>query len=91
MRFAWDEAKNAENIRKHGVSLSRANELFDAPTIDVDDRRRDYGERRIICYGVIDMRVYCCIYTDRGDTRRVISLRKANKDESHGYFDKIRA
>jgi uncharacterized DUF497 family protein len=89
MRFAWDEAKNADNIRKHGISLSRAVELFDAPTIEWVDERKDYGERRIVSYGLIDLRVHCCIYTDRGETRRIISLRKANKDERDGYFDAI--
>ncbi|MDX2143296.1 MAG: BrnT family toxin [Rhodospirillaceae bacterium] len=91
MRFVWDEIKNAVNLRKHGVSFSLANELFDSPTTEVEDTRRDYGERRVICYGVIETRVYCCVYTDRGDTRRVISLRKANKDESDDYFDAIGA
>lgn len=89
MKFAWDEAKNADNIRKHGVSLSRAKELFDAPVVEWTDTRRDYGERRMVCYGVIELRVYCCVYTDRGENRRVISLRKANKDEIHDYFDAL--
>ncbi|MSO97895.1 MAG: BrnT family toxin [Rhodospirillaceae bacterium] len=91
MKFIWDDIKNAANVRKHGVPLSQAEELFDAPTVEIEDDRRDYGERRIICYGVIGTRVYCCVYTDRTDTRRIISLRKANKDESDGYFIKIGA
>lgn len=91
MKLAWDDIKNAANLRKHGVHLSQAPELFDAPTLEFDDRRRDYGERRVICYGVIEARVYCCIFTDRDDTRRIISLRKANKDESHDDFDAIGA
>ena len=86
MLFDSDKAKDAVNIRKHGISLSRAREMFDSPKISFPDRRRDYGEPRLICYGVIDHRVYCCIYTDRGKARRLISLRKANKGETHDYF-----
>ena len=71
-------------------------EMFDARTVryqdlrkDYQDLRKDYGEIRFICYGVIGLRVHCCIYADRGDVRRIISLRKANKDESNDYFEAI--
>ena len=63
--------------------------LFDGPTIEVDDQRRDYGERRIIAYGSVTGRVLVCVYTLRGTAddpiRWIISLRKANKGESHAY------
>ncbi|MBM3512424.1 MAG: BrnT family toxin [Alphaproteobacteria bacterium] len=89
MLFDWDTPKDAANIRKHGISLSRAREMFDSPTIRFPDKGRDYGELRFICYGLIDQRVYCCVHTDRGKARRIISLRKANKGESHDYFTAI--
>ena len=54
-----------------------------------DDRRRDYGERRIVAYGTVARRVMVCVYTWRGTedapVRWIISLRKANKGESHAY------
>ena len=54
---------------------------FDGPTIELDDQRRDYGERRIIAYGAVDGRVLVCVYTWRGSVdapvRWVISLRRA--------------
>jgi uncharacterized DUF497 family protein len=59
------------------------------PTIEVDDNRRDYGERRIIAYGAVAGRVLVCVYTWRGTAddplRWIISLRRANKGESHAY------
>ncbi len=63
--------------------------LFDGPTIEFDDQRRDYGERRIIAYGAVGHRVLVCVYTWRGSVddpvRWIISLRKANRGESHAY------
>ena len=40
--------------------------VFDGPTIELDDVRRDYGERRIIAYGAVAGRVLVCVYTWRG-------------------------
>jgi uncharacterized protein (DUF4415 family) len=40
-----------------------------------EDQRKDYGEARMIGYGYL--RLYCEAYTDRGEERRIISLRKA--------------
>lgn len=89
MRFEYDPAKNRANAAKHGVALSKAEELFESPIVRIVDDRIDYGETRIICYGLIGDRVHCCVYTDRGETRRVISLRKANHEEIEIYHGKL--
>ncbi|MDX2221236.1 MAG: BrnT family toxin [Rhodospirillaceae bacterium] len=89
MRIDFDPAKDKANLAKHGITLAAAREFFESPTISEVDSRVDYGERRVIAYGVIAFRVYCCVYTDRGDVRRVISLRKANHDETETYFEGI--
>jgi uncharacterized protein len=89
MRFGWDPAKSERNTRERGLPFDIAMALFDSATIEVDDRRRDYGERRIIAYGSVTGRVLVCVYTWRGTAddpiRWIISLRKANKGESHAY------
>ena len=63
--------------------------LFDSGTLEFDDRRRDYGERRIIAFGQVAGRVFVCVYTWRGTVddpiRWIISLRKADKGESYAY------
>jgi uncharacterized protein len=88
-RFDWDPPKSARNPRERGLPFELAMALFDGPTIELDDRRHDYGERRIIAYGAVDDRVLVCVYTWRGNVddpvRWVISLRKANRGESHAY------
>jgi len=89
MRFGWDPAKSERNARERSLPFDIAMALFDGPTVEVDDNRRDYGERRIIAYGSVANRVLVCVYTWRGTAddpiRWIISLRKANKGESRAY------
>ncbi|MBV6274193.1 BrnT family toxin [Alcaligenaceae bacterium CGII-47] len=49
--------------------------------------RRDYGELREIGYGVIQRRLYCVVFTLRGERIHVISLRKANSREVQSYVE----
>lgn len=84
--IAFDPAKDAANIGKHGISLARAGELLDTDTlIETEDRRFDYGETRIIAIGEIEGRIFVCVYTRRGSTVRPISLRPANRKERYVY------
>ena len=85
MKIRYDKAKDVVNKAKHGVSLALAGEL-DWETLWVkSDDRRDYGEDRFIGYVLIDARLYCVVFTDRGEHRRIISLRKANPREVKAY------
>jgi len=89
MRFGWDPPKSDRNARERSLPFAVAMALFDGPTIEFDDTRHDYGERRIIALGAVAGRVLVCVYTMRGSEaepiRWIISLRKANKGESHAY------
>ncbi len=85
MDFEFDQAKDALNLRKHGMPLMFAIKMFEgAVQIDVDERT-DYGEVRYLAYGFIAERLCVCVFTDRDNTRRIISLRKANKREQNAY------
>ncbi len=85
MQFSYDKAKNTSNKQKHGVALSEAELLEWDLLISTQDVRRDYGEIRHIGFAPIDDRLYCIVFTDRGDTRHIISLRKANNREKAYY------
>jgi hypothetical protein len=89
MEFGWDPPRNDRNVRERGLPFAVARTLFDGPTLELDDTRRDDGERRIIAFGQVDGRVLVCVYTWRGSEqvplRWIISLRKANKGETHAY------
>ncbi|MEP1705412.1 MAG: BrnT family toxin, partial [Marinobacter sp.] len=80
---------------KMSWGLTRGVSLADAALLEwewvwaTEDVRGDYGERRMIGYAPIGSRVYCVVFTKRGEARRVISLRKANRREVRLYADKI--
>jgi uncharacterized protein len=79
--IAFDPAKDASNIRKHGVSLVLASEIDWSEVMARPDNRRDYFELREIDYTVIHDHLYCVVFTQRGETMHIISLRKANRRE----------
>jgi hypothetical protein len=49
--FEWDPAKSAENLRQRGFDFEFAANIFDGPTVEREDRRQDYGERRMLAIG----------------------------------------
>jgi putative transcriptional regulator len=53
MHFGWDPPRSERNARERALPFAIAMALFDGPTIEFDDRRQDYGERRIIAYGSV--------------------------------------
>jgi uncharacterized protein len=86
MTFEWDEAKDAANREKHGLSLADAARLDWAVGVNVVDARHAYGEIRIARIAFLDGRLHVCVFTDREGRIRIISLRKANQREirDHG-------
>ncbi|PIE39965.1 MAG: hypothetical protein CSA51_03265 [Gammaproteobacteria bacterium] len=85
MKIEYDPTKETKNLEKHKVSLTWASSLEWEELLAIQDCRADYGEVRMIGYAPISNRLYCVVYTDRGDVRRIISLRKANKREVLSY------
>lgn len=87
MEITFDFTKDAINVRKHGISLSRVKDFdFDAALYSSDDSE-DYGENRLIALGFIEARLYFLIFAQRGESIRAISLRKADKHEEKEYRD----
>ena len=84
MRYEWDENKNQSNKAKHGVSFGLASALFSNPVVETTDDFEDEG--RFVALGHVDGAVFVCIYTERGDARRIISPRKATRNEQKTYF-----
>ena len=89
MRIEFDPAKDSANQAKHGVSLALAGELdWDAALVWVDDRF-EYAELRMIALAPKTHILYCAAFVDRGATRRIISLRRANRREVKHYVESI--
>ena len=87
MEFEWDSMKNQRNIEKHGIDFSNAVRIFENPTIEVVDNRRDYDEKRVAAMGAVDGIILYVVYTTRVDIRRIISARRANRRERRTYRD----
>ena len=85
MKVICNVAKDAINMEKHGVSLTDASLIDWDEALTWQDTRRDYGETRMVALAPIDNRLYCVVYVDRGNDRRIISLRKANQREFDFY------
>jgi len=86
MVFEWDEAKNRANVRKHGLNFAQAEEMFRGFLLIRPDTREDYGEERWIGLGRIQERFAFVAFAQHPDgTIRIISLRKADREERKEY------
>ena len=89
MKIDWDEAKRQANLRKHGLDFSDAEEAFSAITHTVEDRRFSYGEQRFVTLGLLRDMVVVITHTEARDRIRIISMRKATRNEEALYFQNI--
>jgi len=87
--ISFDPDKDKANIKKHGISLAKAELMEWGEAFTWQDDRRDYGEVRLVALAPIDDRLYCCVYVERGVDKRIISLRKANQREFDHYAENI--
>ena len=81
MRISFDPVKRTKTLAERGLDFADAALIFAGVTLEIEDTRRNYGERRIICYGLLAGRVVVVGYTPRGADRHVFSMRKANERE----------
>jgi uncharacterized protein len=91
IKIEFDPEKNAINIQKHGIPLIRFFRLDLAAAIVWPDNRKDYGEVRWLAAAPLNGRIHIACFCVRGAVYRVISLRKANKDERDPYAEKTHA
>ena len=88
MEFEWDEEKNKVNQRKHRISFEEAAEIFSYPMYERIDTRFQYDEVRYIGIGRNNqMLIFTVVYTEREARIRIISARRANKQEQRLYYD----
>jgi uncharacterized protein len=90
MRFEWDEAKRRLNIKRHGLDFVDVMKVFDVETVTLVDDRYEYGESRFLTLGLLSGIVFAISHTETDEVIRIISARKAEKDEEITYFKEIR-
>lgn len=83
--FEWDEAKSRATFEKRGFDFEYVARIFESTVLEREDRRREYGERRIVSVGPIEDDLFVVVYTWRGDRRRIISARRASRRERDAY------
>jgi uncharacterized DUF497 family protein len=81
MRINFDPVKRERTLTERGLDFEDAALVFEGVTVEIEDRRKDYDERRIICYDMLKGRLVVIGYTRRGSARHVFSMRKANERE----------
>ena len=90
MRYTYDPKKRAANLKKHGYDFEDASQVIESiRTITFEDRRFDYGEQRFITLGVLREDVVVITTAETDEEIRVISMRKAERNEQEIYYSKL--
>jgi uncharacterized protein len=91
MQFTWDESKRKSNLAKHGFDFRDAARIFAGPLVLFEDNRTGYGEQRMIAMGLLDALVVVIVHIESGNAIRIISMRKADKNETNLYYQNLGA
>lgn len=88
IRFEWDENKNHLNQLKHQIDFRDAVDIFNDPhRIEFVDDRKDYKEMRHQTIGITQGVILFLVYTIRHKHYRIISVRRANRNECKTYYE----
>jgi uncharacterized protein len=85
MDIEFDEAKRQTTLAQRGLDFADALTLFEAPSFTLTDDRKNYGEERFLTVGFLNSRMVIVVWTPRGETRRIISMRKCNAREQDEF------
>lgn len=85
MSFEYDPAKSASNLSKHGIDFDQAQALWDDPWM-LEAPAKTEGESRFLSIGKIEGKHWAAVWTPRGEAVRIISVRRARKEEI-GYYE----
>ena len=87
LEFEWDERKNDINIKKHKISFEDAALVFSDPNrFEIYDGIHSLTEKRWIVIGLAGFKMYRVTFTERNNRIRLITARKADKDEIKEYY-----
>ena len=89
MRFVWDERKRRINLRDHKLDFLDAPRVFAEPTVTYEDDRFAYGEQRFVTLGFLSGVAVSIVHTETTEMIRVISFRKATRNEETFLFKNL--
>ena len=88
MDFEWDPMKADANLRKHGVAFLKAMQVFnDLARVELPDVSDDRDEDRWLTIGRVEPYILLVVFTQRGERIRLISARKADRNEQQTYWN----
>lgn len=91
IKFEWDKTKNILNIKKHGIDFNEAATVFlDDEALLIEDEKHSGEEDRFVLLGFsqkANLLIVCHCYRANEEVIRIISARKATKNETKQYFD----
>jgi len=88
--YEWDEEKRQTNIEKHGIDFIRVKEMWNYPVCEFVSLQTGHNEKRLLAIGRLGEFYITVVYTWRGNNKRIISARKARKNEQKYYQDENR-
>lgn len=74
-------------LRVHGLDFRDADSIWDNPTVTREDVREEYGEIRLVTFGLLRAEVVVLVFSDRDGDPHIISLRRAEKHEARYYLE----
>ena len=86
MKLTYDVTKRERTLAERGLDFEDAKRAFANPHFDKADGRFEYGEQRIISLCVLDDVVVVIVWTPRADSTRIISMRRADRNEREIYY-----
>lgn len=86
MQFVWDDEKRLANLSKHGLDFADAEQVFSNPLVVFEDMRASYGEQRMVAIGMLQALIVVVVHVDANDIIRIISMRKATRNETDIYY-----
>lgn len=89
MHFTWHESKRQVTLQRRGLDFAQAEQVFVGPTFTFEDDRENYGEQRWVTLGLLNGLMVVVVHTETVDEIRVISMRKAEKDEQYLFFSNL--
>lgn len=89
IKLTYDPVKRNATLEARGMDFDDAAAVFEGDTLDLVDDRSDYGEQRIITTGRLAGRTVIVVWTQRGEARHIISMRKANEREERRFAQRL--
>ena len=88
--FDWDADKSETTRAVRGFGFEHACRIFAGDTVEIEDRRQDYGEQRILAIGDVEGVILAVVFVRRARSIRIISARRENRREREVYASRCR-